>query len=105
MVRKGKFKILSYIVEEYLIFYTSLNRNKKILAFSIVETKDFYPLISILNNFLKKGFLNCYSIQIDISQRDNKFFILNFEDYRKERIIKFFNERTTHGDEATGYAK
>lgn len=91
MARKGKFKILSYIVEEYLIFYTSLNRNKKILAFSIVETKDFYPLISILNDYLNKRFLNYYSIQIDISQKDNKFFVLNFEDYRKERIIKFFN--------------
>lgn len=91
MARKGKFKILSYIVEEYLIFYTSFNRNKKILAFSIVETKDFYPLIPILNEYLNKRFLNYYSIQIDISQKDNKFFILNFEDYRKERIVKLFN--------------
>ena len=91
MTKKGKFKLLSYINEDFLIFYASLNRNKKILAFSIIEARDFYPLISILNGFLNKGFLSYYSMQIDIKNFKKKIYVLNFEDYKKERIIKIFN--------------
>ncbi|MFX1395365.1 MAG: hypothetical protein ACFFAH_17660 [Promethearchaeota archaeon] len=91
MTRKGKFKLLSYVNEEFLIFYTSLNKNKKILAFSIIEAKDFYPLVSIFNKFLNKGFLNYYSIQIDVNHDKKKVYVLNFEDNKKERIVKLFN--------------
>ena len=91
MLRKGKFKLFSYIIDEYLLYYRSLNRKKKLLAFSIIETKEFQPLISILNKFLSKKYLNCYSIQLDVNEQDKNFLILNFEDNKKERIIKFFN--------------
>lgn len=91
MVRKGKFKLLSYIVDDFLIFYKSINRNKKIISFSILESEDFFPLITILNNFLKQRFLNYYSIQLSTTKRNKKLFFLNFEDKRKDRIIKVFN--------------
>ena len=91
MVRKGKFKLFSYIVDDSLIFYKSINRNKKMISFSIIESEDFFPLITILNNFLKQRFLNYYSIQISTTKRNKKLFFLNFEDKRKDRIIKVFN--------------
>jgi hypothetical protein len=91
MVRKGKFKLFSYIVDDFLIFYKSINRNKKIISFSILESEDFFPLISILNNFLKQRFLTYYSIQISTTIRNKKLFFLNFEDKRKDGIIKIFN--------------
>lgn len=91
MIRKGKFKLFSYIVEDFLIFYKSINRNKKIISFSILESEDFFPLITILNNFLKQRFLNYYSIQISTTKRNKKLFFINFEDKTKDRIIKVFN--------------
>jgi len=91
MVRKGKFKLFSYVVDDFLIFYKSLNKNKKIISFSIIESEDFFPLIPILNNFLKQRFLNYYSIQISPTKRNKKLFFLNFEDKKKDRIIKVFN--------------
>lgn len=91
MVRKGKFKLFSYIVDDFLIFYKSINRNKKIISFSIIESEDFFPLITILNNFLKQRFLTYYSIQISTTIRNKKLFFLNFEDKRKDGIIKIFN--------------
>ncbi len=92
MVRKkGKFKLFSYIVDDFLIFYKSLNRNEKIISFSILESEDFFPLITILNNFVKQRFLNYYSIQISTTKRNKKLFFLNFEDKTKDRILKSFN--------------
>ena len=91
MVRKGKFKLFSHIVDDFLIFYKSINRNKKIISFSILESEDFFPLITILNDFLKQRFLNYYSIQISTTKMNKKLFFLNFEDKTKDRIIKVFN--------------
>jgi len=91
MVRKGKFKLFSYIVDDFLIFYKSINRTKKIISFSILESEDFFPLITILNNFLKQRFINYYSIQMSTTKRNKKLFFLNFEDKTKDRIIKVFN--------------
>jgi hypothetical protein len=91
MLKKGKFKLFSYIIEEHLLFYKSLNRTKKILAFSIIETKGYYPLISILNKFLNKRFLKSFSIQLNVNDREKKIIILNFDEKKKGSIIRFFN--------------
>ncbi|MFX1339923.1 MAG: hypothetical protein ACFFDK_15030, partial [Promethearchaeota archaeon] len=61
MVKKGKFKLLSYVIEDQLIFYKSLNRNKKILAFSIIEVESFFPLLQILKDYLEKRILKYFS--------------------------------------------
>ena len=90
MKKKGKFKLLSYIIEENLIYYTSLNRNKKIIAFSLIEIEDFNSIYLILNNFLKKRYLNYYSIQINIINKIKKIILLNFKDHSKSEIIKLF---------------
>ena len=91
MVKKGKFKLLSFLIENQLIYYKSLNKNKKLVAFSIIETNSLLKIIPILNDFLKKRFLLYYSIQINIPKKRRKLIILNFIGNDKNRIVKFFS--------------
>jgi len=91
MGKKGKYKLLSYLVDERLIFYKNLINPKKFIAFSFLEVKKFYPLISILNKFLIKKYIKYFSIQFDPKEKIKKIIILNFEDIEKDRIRKLFN--------------
>ncbi len=108
MVKKGKFKLLSFLIENQLIYYKSLNKNKKLLAFSIIETKTLLKIIPILNNFLKKRFLLYYSIQINIPKKRRKIILLNFIGNDKNRIIKFFsliNQQISECDKSVKFLK
>jgi len=91
MVKKGKFKLLSFLIENQLIYYKSLNKNKKLVAFSIIETNNLLKIIPILNELLKKRFLLYYSIQINIPKKRRKLILLNFISNDKNRIVKFFS--------------
>jgi hypothetical protein len=91
MVKKGKYQLLSYLVDRYLIFYKSLNRNKKIVAFAIFEANTFNRTIPVLNEFLKKRFIQYYSIQLNTFQKKKILFILNFEEIKKENIVQLFS--------------
>ncbi len=91
MNKKGKFKLLSYIIEEHLVFYKSQCKNEKFIAFSIIEINFFKPIISLLNDFLKKKLIHYYSFQLNTFKKNKKEILLNFEDSKKERIIKVFN--------------
>ncbi len=91
MVKKGKFKLLSFLIENQLIYYKSLNKNKRLVAFSIIETNNLLKIIPILNDFLKKRFLFYYSIQINIPKKRRKLLLLNFVGNNKNRIVKFFS--------------
>ncbi len=91
MIKKGKFKLLSYIVDEDLIFYKSLNRVKKYIGFFIMQATSFYPLISILNNLLNKRLICYYSIQINSKNTEQYFFFINIENNTKNETIKLWN--------------
>ncbi len=91
MVKKGKFKLLSFLVENQLVYYKSLNKNKKLVAFSIIETNNLLKIIPVLNELLKKRFLLYYSIQINIPKKRRKLILLNFIGNDKNRIVKFFS--------------
>ena len=91
MVKKGKYQLLSYLVDRYLIFYKSLNRIKKIVAFAIFEANSSYLIIPMLNEFLKKRFIKYYSIQLNTLEEKKITFILNFEDIKKENIVRLFS--------------
>ena len=91
MVKKGKFKLLSYIVDENLIYYKSLNKNKKLVAFLIVEVETLNSVFLILNDFLKKSFVRYYSIQVNTYDKEKKRILINLEDDEKSRIVKIFN--------------
>jgi len=91
MVKKSKYQLLSYLVDRYLIFYKSLNRIKKIVAFAIFEANSFYRVIPILNEFLKKRFIQYYSIQLNTFKEKKITFLLNFEAIKKDNIVRLFS--------------
>lgn len=92
MNRKGKFQLLSYLIDENLIYYKSLNKNKKIVAFALFETILINPIISVLNHYLKKRYIPYYTIQWNTWAKEKIVFLLNFEEKKKESVIKIFNE-------------
>ncbi len=91
MVKKGKYKLFSYFIEDHLIFYKSLNKFQKFLAFSILEVSDFNPTFNILIDYLKKRFLNYFSVQLNNSGNHKILFILSFHDNEKDSILKIFH--------------
>ncbi|MGQ4873771.1 MAG: hypothetical protein ACP6IY_06835 [Promethearchaeia archaeon] len=92
MIKKGKFKLLSYIIEDSLLFYKSLNRKKKYLAFSIIQTKNNFSLIPVLLKLLEKGFFSYFSVQINLDCKNNYYYIINYQSKLKSEIIKSFNK-------------
>jgi len=91
MVKKGKFKLFSYIVEENLIYYKSLNKNKRLVAFLILEVEVLNSVVIILNDFLKKSFVKYYSIQVEIKEKERTYILINLEDDEKSVIVKMYN--------------
>ncbi len=91
MVRKGKFKLFSFLIEKHLIYYKSLNKNNKLVAFSILEINNLLKIIPILNDFLLNKFLFYYSVQIKVPKNRRKTILLTFIGNDKSRIDKFFN--------------
>lgn len=61
------------------------------LAFAILEDIDFDDTISLLNKFLKKRIIHYYSIQVDTSEKFDKFIVVNFEHSEKKELIKAFH--------------
>jgi len=91
MVRKGKFKLFSFLIEKHLIYYKSLNKNNKLVAFSILEINNLLKILPILNDFLLNKFLFYYSVQINVPKNRRKTLLLTFIGNDKSRIDKFFN--------------
>lgn len=91
MKKKGKYKLLSYYVEKDLLFYSSLNKIKKIVGFCVIETKNILKIIEILNEFWIKSPLNSCAIQINVGYESNINLILNFENFEKKAIIQTFS--------------
>lgn len=89
MAKKGKFKLLSYLIEDSLIYYKSLNKSEMLFAFCIFKVSNLNQIILILNKFLKKGFFYYYSIQINITNRGIEV-ILCFRANEKNQIIELF---------------
>jgi len=91
MVRKGKFKLFSFLIEKHLIYYKSINKNKKLVAFSILKINNLLRVIPLLNDFLLNKFLYYYSIQINVPKNRRKIIILTFVGNDRSKIDKFFN--------------
>lgn len=91
MGKKGKYRLLSYLVDEHLIFYKNLINTKKFIAFTFIEVNKFYPIISILSKFLIEKYIKYFSIQLNTRDKNKKIVVINFEDIEKDRITKSFN--------------
>jgi len=91
MVKKSKYKLFSYLIENCLIYYKSLRENNKIISFAILECLNYKSIDSILNDLLRRRVIQYYSIQINTNDKNKKVILLNFEESKKENIIKAFN--------------
>jgi hypothetical protein len=91
MVQKGKFRLFSFLVEQHLIYYKSLNKNNKLVAFSILKSNKLLKIIPLLNDFLLNHFLYYYSLQISIPNKRTKSIILALVDNNRSKIDKSFN--------------
>jgi len=91
MVKKGKFKLFSFLLENYLIYYKSINKSNKLIAFSILECDNFLRIIKPLNEFLLNKYLFYYSIQLNIPQKRKTLIIISLVGEKRSNIDKFFN--------------
>ncbi|MFX0142694.1 MAG: hypothetical protein ACFE9C_01345 [Candidatus Hodarchaeota archaeon] len=91
MAKKNKYKLFSYLIENNLIYYKSLKENSKIISFAILESQNYKIIDPFLNDLLKRRIINYYSIQIDTTDKNKKIILLNFEEYKKENVMKSFN--------------
>ena len=91
MVKKGKFKLFSFLLENYLIYYKSINKSNKLIAFSILECDNFLRIIKPLNEFLLNKYLFYYSIQLNIPQKRKTSIIISLVGEKRNNIDKFFN--------------
>lgn len=91
MVKKGKFKLFSFLIEKHLIYYKSLNKNNKLIAFSIFEINNLLQVIPFLDEFLLNNFLFYYSIQINVPKSRKITVVLTFISNDKSKIDTFFN--------------
>lgn len=89
--KKGKFRLLSYLVDDNLIYYRSINKEKKILAFAIFEMLSYSPVNNLLQEFLKQGSILFYSIEINLITPDKNFSIICLKHENKSDIFKNFN--------------
>ncbi|MBN1216741.1 MAG: hypothetical protein JXA99_15040 [Candidatus Lokiarchaeota archaeon] len=96
MVNKGKFRLLSFIINHNLIFYKSTNKKKTFIGFSLLSCKSIESIIPYMNYFLKKRYFNYYSLQLDSENKN--LIIMCFKDLNKNTILKchsiIYNELT-----------
>ena len=108
MVRKGKFKLFSFLIEKHLIYYKSINKNNKLIAFSILEINNLLRILPLLNDFLLNKFLFYYSVQISVPKKRRKTIILTFIGNDRSKIDKFFNliyQKTREYDKSIKFLK
>ena len=94
MDKKGKFKLFSYINENGIIYYKSLNKVNKILAFSLIELPlmEFScQFLEVLVNLLKKRLIFYFSLQIRPDEQEKTLIIIAFKEKSKDAVIKCLN--------------
>ncbi len=108
MVKKGKFKLFSFLLENYLIYYKSINKSNKLIAFSLLECDNFLRIIKPLNEFLLNKYLFYYSIQLNIPQKRKTLIIISLVGEKRSNIDKFFNlikEQINNIDKSVSFLK
>lgn len=91
MVKKSKYKLFSYLLEDNLIYYKSVRENNKIISFAVLECLSYKSIASILNDMLGQRVIQYYSVEIKTNNKDKNLILLNFEETNKEKIHKAFN--------------
>jgi hypothetical protein len=89
--KKGKFRLLSYLIDDHLIYYKSANKGNKMFAFSLFQLSNYFPIGKSLQDFLKRGILFFYSVEINIYYPNKILHILCFKSEKKDEIFKNLN--------------
>ena len=88
MIKKGKYNLFSFSIENEMIIYNSKNRMKKLVIFNLLKTNNLEKMIPFLNTLLKKGLIKYYSIQFLNKKHLKTLILLNYQDKIKENILK-----------------
>jgi hypothetical protein len=91
MTKKGKFKLSSFLVEDFLIYYKSVNKNHKLNAFAVALVSDFQEILPDLIRMLRKRYINYFSVQINVVEKREDLIIINFYNDNKDGIIRSFH--------------
>ncbi len=87
MIKKGKYNLFSFSIENEMIIYHSKNRMKKIVIFNLLKTNNLEKMIPLLSTLLKKGLIKYYSIQFLNKKHLKTLILLNYQDKKKENIL------------------
>ncbi len=94
--QKGKYTLFSYFIENSLIFYSSLNKTKKLVAFGIFEIQhiqDISKITELLNEFFTNSCLSYFAIQKRFQiQGDSQSLVVNFSNDSKTQILQDFQK-------------
>lgn len=88
MTQKGKFQILSYYIENNLIFYKSINNHKKLIAFTLFRIKSISTILPKILHLLTNELISYFSIQINTDEE--KFLLICIENENRANIKKLF---------------
>ncbi|MHA1457392.1 MAG: hypothetical protein ACTSR5_15690 [Promethearchaeota archaeon] len=91
MTKKGKFKLSSFLVEDFLIYYRSINKNHKLNAFAVALVSDFQDILPYLIQMLRKRYINYFSVQINVVEKREDLIIINLYNDKKDGIIRSFH--------------
>ena len=91
MTKKGKFKLSSFLVEDFLIYYKSVNKNHKLNAFAVALVSDFQDILPYLIRMLRKRYINYFSVQINVVEKREDLIIINLSNDKKDGIIRSFH--------------
>jgi len=91
MAKKGKFKLSSFLVEDFLIYYKSVNKNHKLNAFAVALVSDFQDILPHLIRMLRKRYINYFSVQINVVEKREDLIIINLYNDNKDSIIRSFH--------------
>ncbi len=91
MPKKSKFKLSSFLVNDFLIYYKSLNKDHKLNAFNIALVSDFQDILPNLIQMLKERVINYFSVQINIMEKREDLIVINYYNDNKDNIIRSFH--------------
>lgn len=91
MTKKGKFKLSSFLVEDFLIYFKSVNKNQKLNAFAVALVSDFQDILPHLIQMLRKRHIHYFSVQINVVEKREDLIILNLYNDNKDSIIRSFH--------------
>ncbi len=78
----------SFETKDFRIIFDTLKKGKNAMMFTMYSYKNIKNIIPLLNDLLEKDYFNYYSIQLDLSNSDKSFILINYFSNDLNRLIK-----------------